>query len=141
MRQQRDTLGELATFARRHFPPLDQDRAAERHQPVDGAQQRRLAGPVRSDQPQPLGMFDLQRRLAQDPLLAENDRDFAQLNGHCHNPTVRVVRSTTAKNGAPRNAVTTPIGSSEGDSSVRASTSVSTRKPPPASNDNGTTAR
>ena len=39
-------------------------------------------------------------------------------------PYPRLVRSTTAKNGAPKNAVTTPIGSSAGDITVRAITSA-----------------
>ena len=52
-----------------------------------------------------------------------------------------LVRSRIAKNGAPKNAVTTPIGSSAGDISVRASTSASTRKPPPKSSDSGSTIR
>ena len=42
---------------------------------------------------------------------------------------LRLVRRTIAKNGAPKNAVTTPIGSSAGDSTVRAMTSAKTRKP------------
>ena len=42
--------------------------------------------------------------------------------------------------GAPTTAVTTPIGSSAGDSTVRASVSASTRKPPPSS-DSGSTLR
>ena len=47
-----------------------------------------------------------------------------------HTEAIRLeVRRTTAKNGAPKNAVTTPIGSSPGESAVRAITSANTRKP------------
>ena len=45
----------------------------------------------------------------------------------------RLVLSTIAKNGAPQKAVTTPIGSSGGETTVRATTSARTRKPPPKS--------
>jgi len=54
---------------------------------------------------------------------------------------LREVLSTTAKNGAPKNAVTTPIGSSAGDSAVRAITSARTRKPAPKSTDSGNSNR
>ena len=66
------------------------------------------------------------------------DRDAGDAD---HGPTVRVVRSTSAKNGAPTNAVTTPIGSSAGASAVRATTSASTRNAAPTAIDSGTITR
>ena len=58
-----------------------------------------------------------------------------------HDAILREVRSTTAKNGAPKNAVTTPIGSSAGESAVRAITSASTRNPAPTSTESGSSSR
>ena len=49
--------------------------------------------------------------------------------------------STNKKKGAPKNAVTTPIGSSAGDCRVRAKRSVRMRKDAPMKNDSGTTRR
>ena len=45
------------------------------------------------------------------------------------------------KNGAPKNAVTTPSGISAGASAVRATTSASTRKPAPQITESGSSAR
>ena len=54
-----------------------------------------------------------------------------------HVSTRRAVRSTRTKNGPPSRAVTTPIGSSDGAATVRATTSVSARNAPPNSSDSG----
>src|SRR4029077_3284703 len=102
-------------------------------------QERALAGAVRPDHRQPLAARNLGVDAVDDELAAERDRDSAEPQGR--HVKLRLVRSTTAKKGAPKNAVTTPIGSSAGDMIVRARTSVSTRKPAPTSSDSGTTAR
>jgi len=54
-----------------------------------------------------------------------------------HGAARRVVRRTRTKNGAPKNAVTTPIGISAGDMTVRASRSARARNAPPNSSDSG----
>ncbi len=54
---------------------------------------------------------------------------------------LRVVRRMKTKNGAPRNAVTTPSGSSAGEMRVRATMSTRTRNAPPASSDIGRISR
>ena len=69
----------------------------------------------------------------------ERDRDV--LRPEHHGPTVLVVRRTTAKKGAPRNAVTTPIGSCAGATTVRATRSMRTRKPAPNASESGRTTR
>src|SRR5205085_801711 len=97
----------------------------------DRAQGRRLPRAVRTDQRQPLARRDLERHAVECACRAELDRDVAQLDH-------RVLRRTRAKNGAPKKAVITPIGSSCGESTVRASTSVRARKPAPAKSESGT---
>ena len=67
-------------------------------------------------------------------------RHAAELD-RAHDAPALVVRSTSAKNGAPKNAVTIPIGISAGASAVRAITSASTKKPAPPSTDSGSSAR
>ena len=112
-------------------------------QPGDRAQQAGLAGAVRPDQRHPIAALDRERHAVHDVAPAEPDGDVAERE-RClrHYDAIRFeVRSTIAKNGAPKNAVTTPIGSSPGDSAVRAITSASTRKPPPTSTDSGSSSR
>ena len=71
-----------------------------------------------------------------DATTAELDADA--LEGERAHVKLLLVRSTTAKNGAPKNAVTTPIGTSAGAISVRARTSARTRKPAPTRIESGT---
>ena len=66
---------------------------------------------------------------------AEPHRDGRRARSRRASPGSR--RSTSAKNGAPKNAVTTPIGSSPGEITVRAITSASTRNPAPAISESG----
>ena len=115
----------------------EHDLAVVRDEPGERAQRRRLPGPVRADQRDPAALLGLERQAGDRLHAAEADADVAQLDHRI----VLAVRRTTAKNGAPKNAVTTPIGSSAGESTVRASTSASTRKPAPTTSESGTTAR
>ena len=48
---------------------------------------------------------------------------------------------TSKKKGAPKKAVTTPMGNSAGEINVRATRSVSTRKAAPKRRDSGSTVR
>ena len=116
----------------------ESDLARERDEPRDGAKERRLAGAVRADEPEPLAVRDDGVDAVHDRLAAELDRHRAQVD---HAAPPRVVRRTSAKNGAPKNAVTTPSGISAGASAVRAMTSASTRKPAPTTTESGINAR
>ena len=58
-----------------------------------------------------------------------------------HVSTRLVTRSTATKNGAPTKAVTTPMGSSAGASTVRAIRSARTRKAAPPISESGSTIR
>src|SRR5439155_1639264 len=111
---------------------VDRDLAAVREEPAQGAQRGRLPGAVRTDQRHPLAALDREREIFQGVCRAEPDGDAAQLDHR----RVLDERSTMAKNGAPKNAVMTPIGSSCGLSTVREITSVSTRNPAPTTSDN-----
>src|SRR5205085_10306875 len=109
-------------------------------EPSDRPQERRLAGAIRPDQRHPLPRSDRRRDAVEHPTAPEVDRQSAkgQRRGLCnrllqsaHGPTMRLVRRTIAKNGAPKKAVTTPIGNSAGDIAVRAITAAKTRNPAP----------
>ena len=52
-------------------------------------------------------------------------RNGASFQGVAHMTILRVVRSRMAKKGAPKKAVTTPMGNSAGDRMVRANASAS----------------
>ena len=121
--------------------PVHPDRPGRGNEPRQRPQQRRLPSPVGADQRHPLAGLGGQRDRLDDRAAGERDRDLERLDGRLHSPTQRLRRRTIAKNGAPKKAVTTPIGSSAGDSTVRATTSVRIRKPPPTSSDSGTIAR
>ena len=83
--------------------------------------------------------LDLVREPVDDRVAAERDATRVERErGHAYR---LLVRSTTAKNGAPKNAVTTPIGSSAGDITVRAITSAKTRKPAPTITESGSSSR
>src|SRR5690606_1123338 len=103
------------------------------------AQQRRLAGPVGPDDRQPLAVGHRQVDVVEHARAAEGDGHTRCLD-HAVTPR-REVRSTSTKNGAPKKAVTTPIGISAGDAMVRPSRSASTRHAPPNSLDSGSTTR
>ena len=82
--------------------------------PATARSRRGLAGAVRADERRPT------RRRRRSGRTSCDDRravaETAPVDGFeaVTRPPVRVVRSTRTKNGAPKNAVTTPIGSSAG---------------------------
>src|SRR5207237_6226497 len=108
---------------RRHA--VEVDTAGKRNERRDRPQQRALAGAVRADHRQPAALLQPERDAVEDGDAVERHRQaLDRKRAHC--TTLLLVRRTTAKNGAPKNAVTTPIGSSAGAITVRASTSVKT---------------
>ena len=115
--------------------------SAEGEQTGDGAENRRFAGAVGTDQRHPLAALDGRRDAVHDLCVPERHRDVVHGQGGVHAPILRAVFSTMAKNGAPKNAVMTPIGSSCGERIVRAMTSASTRKAAPRISESGTSAR
>ena len=137
LRNERDEPGELAATERPNVPSVDTRGAVERQEAAERAQHARLARPVRPDEHDPLVVRDLEREVADSLGATEPHGEIAELDHRI----VLAERRTTAKNGAPKKAVTTPIGNSAGETMVRASTSASTRKPAPTTNDSGTTAR
>ena len=139
LRDDRDPPGDRAPAEPGDLVPLEPDRARVRDEAGDRPQERRLAGAVRADQAQPLPVLDREVDVVDDPRAVERDRD--RLRPEHHGPTVLVVRRTNAKKGAPRNAVTTPIGSCPGAITVRATRSMSTRKPAPNASESGRTTR
>src|SRR5262249_8202577 len=132
---EREPPRDLAPTERRDRLPVDEDVALERHEPCDRPQQRALAGAVRSDQAHPFVVRELEVDVRDDALPAERDRHRAERD-RAH-VKLRLVRRMIAKNGAPKNAVTTPIGSSAGDMTLRAITSARMRKPAPPSSESG----
>jgi hypothetical protein len=123
------------------------DVATGGHAAGQGPQQGRLAGAVGADHRHPLAGVDVEVEPVQDHGVpighgcaagAQGGRSGRRGGGHVSRLDVR---STTAKNGAPKNAVTTPIGSSAGAISVRASRSANTRKAAPPRIDSGMTMR
>src|SRR5205823_3539283 len=82
----------------------------------------------------PFSLLDTGHETIDDTVAAERDGEIVKSEGR--HARLLLVRSTTAKNGAPKKAVTTPIGSSAGDITVRASTSAKTRKPAPTTTTN-----
>ena len=119
---------------------VQRDGALVRHQPGHGSEQRRLSSAVRPDQADPLSARDVEVHVAHDEAPAKGDAEAARRDrGHERPP--RIVRRTSTKNGPPKNAVTTPIGSSAGESAVLAMTSASTRNPAPTTNESGSRPR
>src|SRR4051794_14181707 len=113
--------------------------ALVRDQTGDGSQRRRLPRAVGTDERDPFSVVHVRSQPFDHVLPAERDRDSIERDRR-HQYRL-LVRRTTAKNGAPKNAVTTPIGSSAGDITVRAITSAKTRKPAPSTIDNGSSTR
>src|SRR5262249_49098135 len=114
LRHDGDAARDLAAAELRGPLPGDRDLAAMANEPGDRAEERRLPCSVRAEQGDPLAGLDRERRLADDVASAELDADAVE--GERRQVAIpRAVRSTIAKNGAPKNAVTTPIGSSAGE--------------------------
>ena len=129
----------LPARERRDLVAVERDRAVVAQEPGARAEERALPGAVRADQRDPLAGRDLRADAVEHPGRPELDRERVEDDrGHRN---VLLERSTTAKNGAPKKAVTTPIGSSAGETIVRAITSQSTRNPPPRSSESGSTIR
>src|SRR5205807_8008650 len=137
LRDERDHPCELPPAEPAHVAAVEPRVAGERKQPAERAEHARLPGAVRADQHHPLLGGDVEREVAHRLGAVEADAEISELDHRID----LAVRRTTAKNGAPKNAVTTPIGSSPGDTTVRARTSASTRNPAPTTSDRGTTAR
>ena len=123
----------------RDFVLIDSDRAAIGHQPSCGTQHRRLAGTVGANEAKPLARI-------QDVIEVDNSIDAVVTDtkiakakrAHCD---VCRVRRSRRKNGAPKNAVTTPIGVSAGLASTRLGMSAATRNAAPNKTLNGNTLR
>src|SRR5690606_15076261 len=113
--------------------------APARHDPGEPAQQRRLAGPVGPDDRERAALGDREPDPVEEPLAGDLDDDVVAAD-HPSTPR-REVRSTRMKNGAPKNAVTTPIGISAGAATVRARRSAAHRNAPPNSSDSGSSDR
>ena len=107
----------------------------------DGPQQRRLAGAVGADEPEPLaGARPWSLNGASGDGAAVGRRRRSRSSSELIATPCRA-RSTTRKNGAPRNAVTTPIGVSAGSVSTRPGMSARIRNAAPSSTDSGSTRR
>src|SRR5436190_20571178 len=137
LRNPADGTGPRAPILLRDRP--ESHRPAMRNDAGGGSQQRGLPGAVRPDDAEPRCGLDLDRDVVQHDALAEHDLELADLE--CHAAPSRPVRITTMKNGAPIRAVITPIGSSAGAITVRATVSARIRNAAPSTNDNGSTTR
>src|SRR4029079_11251105 len=141
----------LATTELGERPSPEPDLAAARNDPGDRVDQRRLPGAVRADHAGPRSGRDGQRDVADDLASAELARDPGRLERELAleprqlafrlHAVLPLRRSTTMKNGAPMNAVITPIGISPGATAVRASRSTRMRNEEPDTIDNGSTER
>ena len=100
------------------------------HESRDGAQQRTLSCTVRADEAQPLPRLhrvgERHERIAFAVAHADVDEVDRRHRDAC------LVRRRSRKNGAPRNAVTTPIGVSDGFWRSRPGMSARTRNVAPA---------
>src|SRR4029450_484660 len=106
------------------------------------------ARPIGSDDAYPPSLGDVHADVGHDRPLAELDREGAYFEGGHHagslvelHAALRFRRSTAMKNGAPMNAVMTPIGISAGATTVRARLSTKIRNDAPNSADRGSTGR
>ena len=128
---ERDEAGPLARPQGTEVAPVDGQLAAPAGQTGDVAQERGLAGAVGPHHRHPLAVVDVEVDAAQHGLAAELDPGADEVDHRF------AFRRTRTKNGAPRNAVTTPMGISAGAATVRAMRSVRTRNAPPNSSDSG----
>ena len=123
---------------------VDHDVAGERHDARARPQDRRLAGAVRPDQPEPAAGAHAEREAAHRLAPAVPHRrprgTRSSSPRHRHRVAWRA-RSSRMKNGAPKNAVTTPIGSSAGAVSMRPGMSTRIRNAAPNAAASGSTRR
>ena len=108
----------------------DGDIARELGQARDGAQDAALPGAVWPDQGQPLARRHIEVNLLYRIEAPIRDREVAQAD-RTHSSAALVERMTAMKNGAPMKAVSTPMDSSAGATTVRAAVSARTRNAPP----------
>src|SRR5690606_45291 len=130
-------------FPGRQRPPVpsaNQHLPAQPGQPEHRFHQRGLARAVRPDHGQPLTGGHGQRDPVEYQPVPVPGADVAQFDDRAHHSFSALRRSTMMKNGAPANAVTTPMGSSPG-MAVRAIWSATIRNEAPPSTDNGTITR
>jgi hypothetical protein len=117
----------------------DGDLAAEVDEAGDRAQDGRLARPVGTDHRRPRAGFGLQRQVVHDFLVLVRRGHGG--GGDLHHAVRAPRRNTIKKNGAPKNAVITPMGISAGATSVRPARSARIRNAAPNKIDSGTTTR
>src|SRR5215211_5246557 len=140
LRNERDPPRHLPPGERRHLVSAHGNAARVRHETRDGPENGCLPGAVWPYEPNPLYRYHREAEILDDARAVESHRDPFEVK-RFHGATVRVMRSTTAKNGAPKNAVTTPIGNSAGEITVRARRSARTRKAAPNASERGRTTR
>ena len=138
--QHRDATREISRAQSGDWVSADHDVALKRYETGDRTQDRRLARTVGPDQRQPLAGRDGQIQVPGHRPALVTDRNRGE-DDRAHSGAPRVDLMTTMKNGAPRNAVITPIGSSAGATIVRAAVSARTRNAAPKSTDRGITTR
>ncbi len=129
----------FAIFERRDQPPPHSNLSFDRHSAGYPVQKRSLTRTVGTDQANPFTVLDHEVDGLENAVSTEREPHSRQLDGA--HVDLRFRRRTSRKNGAPTKAVTTPIGSSAGATTVRAATSAPTRKAPPIMQDSGRTRR
>ena len=146
----RDEPSSLASGICAEFPPPEIHTALERHETGHRMKERRLARPVRPDRAHPGARRHLEGDVSEDlltaesdaePLDVERDRSVADVEQRGHAALLPVRRSAIRKNGAPTNAVMTPIGISAGATAVRATRSTRIRNDAPNRTESGRTCR
>ena len=111
------------------------DLALVRDEAGDGAGQGRFPCSVGADDAQPSSPLDAGRNAGQDGGPAQNDRRSFDIEHF--QLSFLDWRSTTKKKGAPKNAVTTPSGTSPGEMTVRAMRSAKMRNAAPNNTESG----
>ena len=115
--------------------PAVEQHLARRELPVarQGAQQRALAGAVGADDGEELARRSASSEMSRIRTLSRALTSTPWPAAALTVPRAARPASSQRKNGPPTSAVRTPIGSSAGETMVRASASASTRKAPPNS--------
>ena len=118
---------------------IDGNGAGVGDEPRGRSQHRRLARAVRTDDAHPFARVqDVVERLHCDVLAIQHTEITESEHRHRADS---LVRRSNKKNGAPKNAVTTPIGVSAGSDNTRLGMSASTRNAPPSNKLSGNTLR
>ena len=116
LRHEREPPRELAPPQRAHVVAVERDRRPRSGRgPATARRSVVLPAPFGPISATHSPALDRERDAVDDVPAAELDRDPLERERAHRDAILRVVRSTIAKNGAPKNAVTTPIGSSAGD--------------------------